>query len=35
VAGHAWQKEHGDRGLMAGEIADGLPDVISALLGEA
>lgn len=34
VAGHAWQKEHGDRGLIASEIADGLPDVISALLAD-
>jgi NAD(P)H-hydrate epimerase len=32
VAGNVWQKEHGDRGLFAGEIADGLPDVIAALL---
>jgi NAD(P)H-hydrate epimerase len=34
VAGRAWQKEHGDRGLLAGEIADGLPGVIAALLAE-
>ena len=32
VAGTAWQKEHGDRGLLAGEIADGVPDVLAALL---
>jgi NAD(P)H-hydrate epimerase len=32
VSGSAWQKEHGDRGLFAGEIADGLPDVLAALL---
>lgn len=32
VAGGAWQKEHGDRGLLAGEIADGLPGVLAALL---
>ncbi len=32
VSGTAWQKEHGDRGLLAGEIADGLPDVLAALL---
>ncbi|MBX3221518.1 MAG: NAD(P)H-hydrate dehydratase [Labilithrix sp.] len=35
VAGSAWQKEHGDRGLLAGEIADGLPAVLAALLAEA
>lgn len=34
VAGHAWQKRHGDRGLTASEIADGLPDVMMALLDE-
>jgi NAD(P)H-hydrate epimerase len=34
VSGAAWQKEHGDRGLLASEIADGLPDVLAALLGE-
>lgn len=32
AAGAAWQKEHGDRGLLAGEIARGLPDVLAALL---
>ena len=32
LAGSAWQKEHGDRGLLASEIADGLPDVMAALL---
>ncbi len=32
VSGRAWQKEHGDRGLLAGEIADGLPGVLAALL---
>jgi len=31
VSGSAWQKEHGDRGLLAGEIADGVPDVLEAL----
>jgi NAD(P)H-hydrate epimerase len=31
VSGAAWQKEHGDRGLFAGEIADGLPGVLAAL----
>jgi NAD(P)H-hydrate epimerase len=31
VSGAAWQKEHGDRGLFAGEIADGLPAVLAAL----
>lgn len=34
VAGSAWQKEHGDRGLLAGEIADGLPGVLAALLAD-
>jgi hydroxyethylthiazole kinase-like uncharacterized protein yjeF len=34
VSGRAWQKEHGDRGLLAGEIADGLPGVLAALLTE-
>ncbi|MBX3202230.1 MAG: NAD(P)H-hydrate dehydratase [Labilithrix sp.] len=34
VSGRAWQKEHGDRGLFAGEIADGLPAVLAALLAE-
>jgi NAD(P)H-hydrate epimerase len=32
VSGAAWQKEHGDRGLLASEIADGLPGVLAALL---
>jgi ADP-dependent NAD(P)H-hydrate dehydratase / NAD(P)H-hydrate epimerase len=32
VSGSAWEKEHGDRGLVAHEIAEGLPGVISALL---
>ena len=32
ISGHAWQKEHGDRGLFAGEIADGVPDILAALL---
>ncbi len=35
VSGRAWQKEHGDRGLLAGEIADGLPAVLAALLADA
>lgn len=35
VSGRAWQKEHGDRGLLAGEIADGLPAVLAALLAGA
>jgi ADP-dependent NAD(P)H-hydrate dehydratase / NAD(P)H-hydrate epimerase len=34
VSGSAWQKEHGDRGLFAGEIADGLPDVFAALFSD-
>lgn len=32
VAGSAWSKENGDRGLLASEIADGLPSVLAALL---
>jgi NAD(P)H-hydrate epimerase len=32
VAGAAWSKEHGDRGLLASEIANELPGVIAALL---
>ena len=31
VAGAAWAKEHGDRGLLAHEIADALPGVLAAL----
>ncbi len=31
VAGAAWGKEHGDRGLLASEIADQLPGVLAAL----
>lgn len=34
VAGAAWSKEHGDRGMLAGEIASELPGVIAALLAE-
>jgi NAD(P)H-hydrate epimerase len=32
VVGSAWQKEHGDRGLLAHEIAEGIPGVIAALM---
>ena len=32
VSGSAWQKVHGDRGLLASEIADGMPSVLAALL---
>ncbi|MBX3229382.1 MAG: NAD(P)H-hydrate dehydratase [Labilithrix sp.] len=32
VAGAAWSKERGDRGMLAGEIAGELPGVIAALL---
>ncbi len=32
-AAEAWSARHGDRGLLASEIADGLPDVFHALLG--
>lgn len=31
VAGSAWEKEHGDRGLLASEIADQIPGVLAAL----
>lgn len=31
IAGAAWEKEHGDRGLLASEIADQLPAVLAAL----
>jgi NAD(P)H-hydrate epimerase len=33
LAGAAWEKAHGDRGLLASEIADGLPSVLASLLG--
>ena len=33
VSGSAWQKVHGDRGLLASEIAEGMPSVLAALLG--
>ena len=32
VAGSAWSKERGDRGMLASEIADELPGVLAALL---
>lgn len=32
VSGSAWQKVHGDRGLLASEIAEGMPGVLAALL---
>lgn len=35
ASGRAWQKEHGDRGLLASEIADGLPNALAALVAEA
>jgi NAD(P)H-hydrate epimerase len=31
AAGDAWSKSHGDRGLLAGEVADELPGVLAAL----
>jgi NAD(P)H-hydrate epimerase len=34
AAGGAWSAAHGDRGLLASEIADGVPDVVRALSGE-
>jgi NAD(P)H-hydrate epimerase len=37
AAGEAWSARHGDRGLLASEIADGVPDVLhglAALTGE-
>jgi NAD(P)H-hydrate epimerase len=35
VSGRAWQKEHGDRGLVASEIAEGIPGVLAALFADA
>lgn len=32
VSGRAWEKEHGDRGMLASEIAEGLPAVLSSLV---
>ena len=33
-AGEAWRRRHGsDRGMLAHEIADGLPDVLAELVG--
>jgi NAD(P)H-hydrate epimerase len=34
AAAEAWSAKHGDRGLLASEIADGVPDVIAALTRE-
>lgn len=34
TSGRAWEKENGDRGLLASEIADGLPGVFAALLAD-
>jgi NAD(P)H-hydrate epimerase len=34
AAAEAWGAAHGDRGLLASEIADGVPDVLRALTGE-
>jgi ADP-dependent NAD(P)H-hydrate dehydratase / NAD(P)H-hydrate epimerase len=33
VAGSAWAKEHGDRGMLASDIADELPVVLGSLFG--
>jgi NAD(P)H-hydrate epimerase len=33
AAGDAWSRAHGDRGLVAHEIADAVPDVVRALRG--
>ncbi len=33
-AAEVWSHAHGDRGLLASEIADGVPDVLAALLRE-
>lgn len=30
-SGEAWARQHGDRGLLAGEIADGVPGVLASL----
>lgn len=35
AAGDAWARKHGDRGLLASEIANALPDVTQALLRPA
>ena len=34
AAAEAWSAKHGDRGLLASEIADGVPDVLAALSRE-
>jgi NAD(P)H-hydrate epimerase len=34
AAGEAWSAAHGDRGLLASEIGDGVPDVVRALSRE-
>ena len=34
AAAEAWSAAHGDRGLLATEIADGVPDVLRALTRE-
>jgi NAD(P)H-hydrate epimerase len=34
AAAAAWSEAHGDRGLLASEIADGVPDVLAALTRE-
>jgi NAD(P)H-hydrate epimerase len=34
AAAEAWGAKHGDRGLLAIEIGDGVPDVVFALTGE-
>jgi NAD(P)H-hydrate repair Nnr-like enzyme with NAD(P)H-hydrate dehydratase domain len=33
MAAERWSEQHGDRGLLASEIADQVPDVIRTLLG--
>ncbi len=35
AAAEAWSDAHGDRGLLASEIADGVPDVLSGLVSSA
>jgi NAD(P)H-hydrate epimerase len=34
LAGEAWEETHGDRGLLASEVADGVPAVVQRLLAD-
>jgi NAD(P)H-hydrate repair Nnr-like enzyme with NAD(P)H-hydrate dehydratase domain len=33
LCGERWESQHGDRGLLASELADLVPEVIAELLG--